>query len=506
MAVIYGGDDAFDTLVSPHQHSAANAVNLQWLQNNLNQVNQAQFVGEAQTFMGQCQTIFLQNTSNEAVLRANAALNQANMHLTANVFSYIPLLGDLPGANTKTQKYLMSEPTIRTVYINGCCAGYSETYVDHDPGKIAEEDFIYRRVLQGVVINPSGYYMPYEPLAPVLPPDPVQDRMIEKFMECALSRYKPTGYHYEPLIWPRLSGRIWVHEKPAPTPKVMETYVEQDRRGNVTEKLVVRSIIEHDEPLEPKSAFFNGSGYSLPAKPDMEYLDLYRLYFLMRKKKPMDYEMNAEDWRQAGINMYAFTRADTEQQMFEYIEETRDVVNKWLKSKELPTVNVYGYPEVSPASNEPIVMAPVYEELEEDVYIETGTCIKTNFGATIIDYDHGFEEPVPVQPDRFESYSDVVREMQVLPDKPDTVGYYVHPDYVEQVKKEVSGAIVEDDDGGFVCRTYIEDLDHPNLDEEFQMELTTTDKLIVLDNWEMMRTATLLKKADPTDIYGGWLS
>lgn len=57
------------------------------------------------------------------------------------------------------QRYIMSMPEIRRLYHRQLCDGFSDSYVDVEPGKVAWDHYDYRRVMQGIVeevIYPSG--------------------------------------------------------------------------------------------------------------------------------------------------------------------------------------------------------------------------------------------------------------------------------------------------------------------------------------------------------------
>ena len=45
----------------------------------------------------------------------------------------------------------MAQPDIRSLYHKGHCDGYSDTYVDMEPGLVGEQHYDYRRVMDGVV-------------------------------------------------------------------------------------------------------------------------------------------------------------------------------------------------------------------------------------------------------------------------------------------------------------------------------------------------------------------
>lgn len=62
-------------------------------------------------------------------------------------------LPQVQNAGIVMQKYIMSEPSVRRMYYDQRCDGFSQTYVDPFPGKIGEEDYNYRKVMQGAVTD-----------------------------------------------------------------------------------------------------------------------------------------------------------------------------------------------------------------------------------------------------------------------------------------------------------------------------------------------------------------
>ena len=55
-------------------------------------------------------------------------------------------------AAPKMQRWIMAEPTVRTLYHKQRLDGYSESYVDIDPQGIGESHYDYRRAMDGIVV------------------------------------------------------------------------------------------------------------------------------------------------------------------------------------------------------------------------------------------------------------------------------------------------------------------------------------------------------------------
>lgn len=76
-----------------------------------------------------------------------------------NTILPITTLSECQGAKPVMQRYIMAEPSLRRLYHRQLCDGYSDSYVDHDPGVIGVDHYDYRRVMNGVVedvMKPDG--------------------------------------------------------------------------------------------------------------------------------------------------------------------------------------------------------------------------------------------------------------------------------------------------------------------------------------------------------------
>lgn len=56
------------------------------------------------------------------------------------------------------QQYIMAEPSYRKLYHEQRCNGYSDSYVDLEPGRVGEAHSVYRRVMDTVLVDtPTGW-------------------------------------------------------------------------------------------------------------------------------------------------------------------------------------------------------------------------------------------------------------------------------------------------------------------------------------------------------------
>jgi hypothetical protein len=60
-------------------------------------------------------------------------------------------MGAMQQAPVVMQRWIMAEPTVRTLYHKQECDGFSDTYKDMSPGIVGEQHYDYRRVMDGVI-------------------------------------------------------------------------------------------------------------------------------------------------------------------------------------------------------------------------------------------------------------------------------------------------------------------------------------------------------------------
>ena len=60
---------------------------------------------------------------------------------------------EIQAAKPVMQRYIMALPELRRLYHAQRCDGFSDSYVDHQPGKIGEAHYDWRRVMNGMVVD-----------------------------------------------------------------------------------------------------------------------------------------------------------------------------------------------------------------------------------------------------------------------------------------------------------------------------------------------------------------
>jgi hypothetical protein len=78
-------------------------------------------------------------------------LKQQNVHLGNNAFRELLSFEELQNANILMQRWVMAHPDVRYLYLENNIEGYPDTYVNVFGNDIGENDYNYRRVMDGVL-------------------------------------------------------------------------------------------------------------------------------------------------------------------------------------------------------------------------------------------------------------------------------------------------------------------------------------------------------------------
>lgn len=104
-------------------------------------------------FMNQAVNVYERLGSSEAMARVKRAISGTNGRWSDDFMIALNSTLALQQAPVLMHRYLMAHTGIRELYHKGHCDGYSDTYVDMEPGKIGEDHYDYRRVMNGVVVD-----------------------------------------------------------------------------------------------------------------------------------------------------------------------------------------------------------------------------------------------------------------------------------------------------------------------------------------------------------------
>lgn len=198
--VFYAGAGGFDALLYPDQHPNTMAYVEQQFSAFSNTLTET-----GKVFMEQAKSAYDQIMNSDAILYAKAAIRKATGLLNNDVIRPLESLEDAYSATPLMQRWIMTEPSLRKLHVDQRCEGFSETYVDTDPGKYGILQRDYRLAMSEVVQDDDDaafavdYYM--EELQPgekeLSHIDKVTIQGIWAFVECAVAQGKdpssPTG-------------------------------------------------------------------------------------------------------------------------------------------------------------------------------------------------------------------------------------------------------------------------------------------------------------------------
>jgi len=106
-----------------------------------------------QKFMSTNREIYNRLNNSELMMQAKALLRNKVGLNNPNVIKYLSTLDMIQDSSPYMQNYIMANPNIRELYTKQMCNGFSDTYVDIDPGTIGDSHYHYRRVVDTVLID-----------------------------------------------------------------------------------------------------------------------------------------------------------------------------------------------------------------------------------------------------------------------------------------------------------------------------------------------------------------
>lgn len=156
--VSYADDSDFDSLLYgiPHPNTVRSIQQeLYDIQNNLQST-----YGLSDGFVNRLMTNFMNFGSDAAIQKAKIAVyNQTGQ--TLHQVQLYTSIAEMQTAAPNMQRWIMACPDVRQLYHSNQLDGYSDTYVDYEPGKVGEDHYDYRRVMDGVVVfdeETDGWY------------------------------------------------------------------------------------------------------------------------------------------------------------------------------------------------------------------------------------------------------------------------------------------------------------------------------------------------------------
>lgn len=138
--------ESFDYFIYPEQ----NPYNQSYFHSQVYQVNQA-LNAFGQKFMEASRQIYEKINDWQAIKAAKAALRYAVGLAHPNAITKLKTLDEVRAAQPVMQRYIMANPVVREFYQKQRIDGFSDTYLDNEPGKIGSRHYDYRRVTDGIV-------------------------------------------------------------------------------------------------------------------------------------------------------------------------------------------------------------------------------------------------------------------------------------------------------------------------------------------------------------------
>lgn len=141
-----GSPDLFNAMLFPE----ATPETQHWLSQQFNRET-SMLTDLGRSFMNQATSWFQQLYDPNLMRKARAMVRNIGGVMHPNTIMPIDDLSGLRMARPVMIRYLMSQPELRDLYHRQLCDGYSDTYVDLDPGEVKQDDYNWRRVMNGVV-------------------------------------------------------------------------------------------------------------------------------------------------------------------------------------------------------------------------------------------------------------------------------------------------------------------------------------------------------------------
>lgn len=144
--VCYGGTEEFNALC----YGQKNPGTMQYLERQVENISNT-LTSAGQAWFADSQQLWDRFNGSDALRLARAAVRKAGSLFQDDAIRSLWKIGEIQNAPLTMQRWIMAEPTVRKMYQEQRCDGYSGTYLDMYPGTIGESNYDYRRVMQGMV-------------------------------------------------------------------------------------------------------------------------------------------------------------------------------------------------------------------------------------------------------------------------------------------------------------------------------------------------------------------
>jgi hypothetical protein len=148
MMLTASGDNEFDALVyGARKHPGTIA----YLQKQLEPFRSGGGLTEfGRQFADTARSLYESFNGSEAMRLARAAIRRAGALYMSDTIQSIWELGRLQNAPVAMQRWIMAEPETRRLFHQQRCDGFSDTYIDVEPGAIGEAHYDWRRIHDGL--------------------------------------------------------------------------------------------------------------------------------------------------------------------------------------------------------------------------------------------------------------------------------------------------------------------------------------------------------------------
>lgn len=146
MRIVQGGQAAFNALAFGSKPPELRS----FFEERLQSIN-AGIGGYSEKFKARANEMFNSFHGDRVVQIAKAALNQVRGFFNPDEIVNLTTIEDLQVAQATMRRMIMANPVVRELYHKQRCDGYSDSYVDADPGKIGWDHYDYCRVMTGIV-------------------------------------------------------------------------------------------------------------------------------------------------------------------------------------------------------------------------------------------------------------------------------------------------------------------------------------------------------------------
>lgn len=146
MRIVQGGQAAFNALAFGSKPPELRS----FFEERLQSIN-AGIGGYSEKFKARANEMFNSFHGDRVVQIAKAALNQVRGFFKPDEIVNLTTIEDLQVAQAAMRRMIMANPVVRELYHKQRCDGYSDSYVDADPGKIGWDHYDYCRVMTGIV-------------------------------------------------------------------------------------------------------------------------------------------------------------------------------------------------------------------------------------------------------------------------------------------------------------------------------------------------------------------